>query len=190
MVQQIKECKELIPYLKDIIEDEGIKVGISEKIGCGSIAIIKVDEYYAGLHIATPPKAVDFLVTVDCECASFVMYLLEFKNVNSPKFLKMKDIHEKFENTIDDFLSARFGYIFLNDRYKYKNIFLYLVSDAYGLCGKYNNFNEYRDIMDKTSKRDTLKTEISLGTKLFRFRGKILRISFDIPPNPIIQKFL
>ncbi len=156
MIQQIKECKELIPYLKDIIEDEGITVGISEKIGCGSIAIIKVDEYYAGLHIATPPKAVDFLVTVDCECASFVM----------------------------------FGYIFLNDRYKYKNIFLYLVSDAYGLCGKYNNFNEYRDIMDKTSKRDTLKTEISLGTKLFRFRGKILRISFDIPPNPIIQKFL
>ena len=40
MVQQIKECKELIPYLKDIIENEGIKVGISEKIGCGSIAII------------------------------------------------------------------------------------------------------------------------------------------------------
>ena len=67
---------------------------------------------------------------------------------------------------------------------------MYLVSDAYGLCGKYNNFNEYRDIMDKTSKRDTLKTEISLGTKLFRFRGKILKISFDIPPDPIIQKFL
>lgn len=190
MVQQIKECKELIPYLKDIIEDEGIEVGISEKIGCGSIAIIKVDEYYAGLHITTPPKAVDFLAVVDCECASFAMYLLELKNVKSPKFLKMKDIHEKFGNTIDDFLSVRFGDIFLNDRYKYKNILLYLVSDAYGLRGKYNNFNEYRKIMDKTSKRDTLKTEIGLGTKLFRFRGRILKISFDIPPNPVIQKFL
>lgn len=190
MVQQINNCRELIPYLKDIIEDEGITVGISENIGCGNIAIVKVDEYYSGLHIATPPKAIDFLVVVDCECASFVMYLLELKNVNSPKFLKMKDIHEKFGNTIDDFLSMRFAGIFLNDRYKYKNIFLYLVSDAYGLSGKYNNFNEYRDIMDKTSKRDSLKTEISLGTKLFRFRGKILRISFDIPPNPIIQKFL
>ena len=73
MVQQIKECKKLIPYLKDIIEDEGITVGISEKIGCGNIAIIKVDEYYAGLHIATPPKAVDFLVAVDCECDSLYL---------------------------------------------------------------------------------------------------------------------
>ena len=27
MIQKIKNCKELIPYLKNTIEDEGIKVG-------------------------------------------------------------------------------------------------------------------------------------------------------------------
>lgn len=190
MVQQIKNCKALIPYLKDIIEDEGIVVGISEQISPGKIAIIKVDEYYAGLHIASPPKAVDFLVAVDCECGSFVMYLLELKNVHSPKFLIIKDIHEKFGNTIDDFLSKRFKQIFLNDKYKYKKILLYLVSDAYGLSGKYADFDEYKKVKEKINKRDSLKTEMNLGTKLFRFRGKILQISFDIPPNPVIKKVL
>lgn len=76
------------------------------------MAAVKVDDYYAGLRLAAPPKAIDFLVVVDCECDAFVMYLLELKNVSAPKFLLIRDIHEKFQNTIDDFLSRRFGYIF------------------------------------------------------------------------------
>lgn len=102
MVQQIKSCKQLMPYLRETIEDEGIEVGISEHLILDKLAIVKVDDYYAGLHLAAPPKAIDYLVVVDCECNSFVMYLLELKNVNSPKFLDIKAIHEKFDNTISD----------------------------------------------------------------------------------------
>ncbi len=188
MVRQIKACKPLKPYLKETIEDEGICVGISGQLDLEQLAIIKVDDYYAGLHLATPPKAIDFLVVVDCECDAFVMYLLELKNVSSPRFLKIGDIHEKFRNTISDFLSDRFAGIFLQDRYKYKDIFLYLVSDAYGLSGKYKNFEEYRKMREKINKMDSLKTEMNLRHKPFRFRGKVLRILYDIPPNPLIQK--
>ena len=189
MIQQIKSCRQLIPYLKEIIEDEGIGVGISEQLGWDHIAIIKVDEYYHGLHLANIPKAIDHLVVVDCECSSYVMYLLELKNVKSPQFLNIREIQEKFEITIKDFLSKRFADIFLNDRYKYKHIFLYLVSDAYRISGRYGTYEEYRKAQEKINKRDSLKVDLNLGSKLYRFRGKILSISYDIPPNPLIRRY-
>lgn len=190
MIQQIKSCKQLKPYLKEVIEDEKLEVEISKQLDLAKLVIIKVDDYYAGLHLAVIPKAIDYLVVVDCECDAFVMYLLELKNVDSPKFLDIKAIHEKFSNTIYDFLSNRFAEIFLNDKYKYKEILLYLVSDAYRLSGRYKNFKEYRSLCQKINKRDSLKIEMNLGSKLFRFKGKLLRILYDIPPNPIIQRIL
>lgn len=191
MVQEIKSCKELIPYLKNLIEDEGIEVGIEQSLEDKQIAIIKVDEYYNDLHLALPPKSIDFAVVVDCECLSYVLYLLELKNVNSPKKLNIRDIQEKFETTIKDFLSERFKNIFLADKYKYKDVKLYLVSDAYGLSGKYGTYEEYKKIQEKKQKvqgRDSLRVDFNLGSKLYKFRGRIVKINYDIPPNPIIKK--
>lgn len=190
MVQKIKNCKELIPYLKDVIEDEGIKVEIDNRIMREKLAIIKIDEYYNNLRMGYPPKSIDFGVVVDCTCSWYILYLLELKNVNSPKKLNVKDIQEKFDNTIYDFLSRRFEKIFLQEQCKYKDIKLFLVSDAYGLKGKYNTYEEYKKIQDRKQKiqsRDSLRVDFSLGSKLFKFRGKIVRICYDIPPNPIIQ---
>lgn len=188
MIHQIKSDKQLIPYLCDVIEDEGIEVGIEEGLAGEKLAIIKVDDYYNGQHMPLTPKAIDYLVVVDCECDAYVMYLFELKNVKSPKFLEIGSIHEKFETTIEDFLSKRFDTIFMNDKYKYKKILLYLISDAYGISGRYGSYGEYRALCDKINRKDSLKVERNLGAKLFRFRGKILHISYDIPPNPIVQK--
>lgn len=128
----IKSCKELNPHLKETIEDEGIEIDIEKSLNQEKIAIIKVDEYYNDLHLASPPKSIDFArFVVDCECAAYVCYLLELKNVNSPAKLNVKGIQEKFTVTIEDFLTKRFGRIFLADQFKYKDIKLYLVSDAY-----------------------------------------------------------
>ncbi len=193
MIQKIKNCKELIPYLKSVIEDEGIEIGIDSGIMPEKLAIIKIDDYYNGLHMSFTPKSVDFVVVVDCTCSWYVLYLLELKNVNSPKKLNVKDIQEKFENTICDFLSQRFAKIFLQEQYKYKDIKLFLVSDAYGLKGKYSTYAEYKKIQDRKQKvqsRDSLRVDFSLGSKLFKFRRKIVRICYDIPPNPIIQCIL
>lgn len=52
MVQEIKNCKELIPYLKNVIEDEEIEVGIEQNLRDEQLAIIKVDDYYNNLHMA------------------------------------------------------------------------------------------------------------------------------------------
>lgn len=103
----------------------------------------------------------------------------------------LTDIHEKFEMTIQDFLSTKFEAIFLADKYKYKDIKLYLISDAYGLAGKYATFNEYKRVQEKRQKiqaRDSLRVERHLGGKLYKFKGKIVKINYDIPPNPIIKR--
>ena len=175
--------------MENTIEDAGICVSISSDISEDKLAIIKVDDYYAGLHEKVIPKAIDFLVIVDCECNTYAMYLLELKNVKGPKFLNLHDIQEKFANTIADFLSCRFKDIFLADKYKYRRILLYLVSDAYNIRGRYKNYDEYKRVMDKINKKDSLKIERNLSGKLYKFKGKILRIQYDIPPNPIIRKF-
>lgn len=193
MIQEIKNCKELMPYLKEKIEDEGIEVGIDEDLKTEEVAVIKIDDYYNDLHLRFPPKSVDFGVVVDCQCKWYILYLLELKNVNHSKRLIIKDIQEKFENTIQDFLSERFGKIFLADQYKYRDIKLYLVSDAYGLTGRYGTYAEYKKVLEKKQKiqnRDSLRVDVNLGSKLFKFRGKIVKISYDIPPNPIIRRMI
>lgn len=191
MIHEIKECRELIPYLKEEIKDEGIEVGVEEGLVPEKMAAIKMDDYYNNLHVEMPPKSIDFLVVVDCECSWYALYLLELKNVNSPKKLSIKDIQDKFETAIDNFMSARFEKIFLCERYKYKDIKLYLVSDAYGLNGKYGTFEEYKKIQERRQKiqnRDSLRVDRNLGSKLYKFRGKIYKINYEIPPNPIIKK--
>jgi hypothetical protein len=188
MLEQIKCTSGLIPYLHKIIEDEGIIVDVDVSLDENNYIGIKIDDYYNGLHDSTTPKAVDFIVIVDCVCNSYALYILEFKNVNSSKHLVIKDIHEKFETTIKDFMVTRYNNIFMNDSYKYKVIKLYLVSDAYGVQGKFQNHQEYRKYLEKVNKRDSLKVDLNLGSKIYRFRNRCLQIEYDIPPNPIIRK--
>ncbi len=188
MVNMIKRDVRLAPYLKTTLEDEGIVVEIDPNLSQEEFAAIKVDDYYAGQRTGNPPKAVDFVVVVDCQCDSFALYILEFKNVHSPRGLVLKDIHEKFENTIESFLKGSFAGIFLNDRFKYKRVKLYLVSDAYGAVGRFPNHAAYLERMTKMNKKDTLKVDMRLSEKLYKFRGRILRIEYDIPPNPLIKR--
>lgn len=184
----IKREARLAPYLKTALEDAGIEVQVDPSLTDQDYAAIKVDEYYSGLRLAMTPKAVDFLAIVDCQCDWFAMYILEFKNVSGPEKLNISDIQEKFSNTINLFLKDSFSNIFLNDRFKYKAIKLYLVSDAYNEVGNFKNHSEYLSFRQKINKRDSLRVDVALSSKLYKFRGKILKIEYDIPPNPVITR--
>lgn len=188
MIQQIKTDLTLIPYLVNKLEDAGLEVGISPNVSTDDYAAIKVDDYYNGLRINPTPKSIDFLIVVDCECNTYVMYMLELKNVNAPSGINKRDIYEKFKNTIEDFIKKRYCSIFLNDRYKYKDIKLYLVSDCYHLSNSFSTYEQFRDLNKKIGKRDSLKVDFSLTFKPFRLKGKILIIEYDFPPNPIVSR--
>ena len=86
MIQQISQERQLTKYTTHKIQDEGIEVSIDPLLSPDDYIAIKVDDYYNGLHLAkTTPKAIDFLVAVDCSCQDYVLYLLELKNVKTPQ---------------------------------------------------------------------------------------------------------
>ena len=108
--------------------------------------------------------------------------------MKSPSGYGRNDIRKKFENTVYRFMSQEFKHIFLNGRYKYNSIKLYLVTSAYRAAKKYGTFKEYSRIMDKIGKMDSLRNDLSLSMKPIRFRNRLLKIDVEIPPNPIITK--
>ena len=179
-----KEVKEICPYLSDEI----IGASWCPTDGHANPMLTTLAYYKSATAVSYTHLDVYKRQVVDCSCSTYVLYLLELKNVNSPKHLIISDIHEKFKNTISDFLSDRFKEIFMNDKYKYEDIKLYLVSDAYSEGGKYKDYEQYKKCVSKIYGRDTLKVDHNLGGQLFRFRNRVLKIEYDIPPNPIIRK--
>ena len=180
MISRIQNEPKLKSCIRYEIEDEGIEVGVDEKLTHSEYAGVKVDDYYNGLHDATPPKATDYVVAVDNSCDSYNLYILEMKNVKEPKFLDIRAIQDKFSTTINDFLSIRFKDIFLSDKYKYKDICLYLVSDAYGAGGSFHSHEEYRKYLEKIDKKDSLKVDNNLGRKIYKFRNRFLTIQYNL----------
>lgn len=189
MIQQINQTDGLKKYITHEIEDAGLAVAVDSKLNLDEYIGIKVDDYYMGLHLRGEiPKAVDFIVTVDCQCDAYCLYILELKNVKSPKGYTTKDIIEKFETAIDRFIKEDFKEIFLNDKYKYKEIKLYLVTSAYGKALGQKNYQSYIELLRKINQKDTLTNDWTLSNKLFKFQKRILRIEREIPPNPVIKR--
>ncbi|MCH5248856.1 MAG: hypothetical protein J1E98_02935 [Lachnospiraceae bacterium] len=186
MLQMIREDTRLREYCHHEISDAGVKVNVDERLRADEYIGIKVDDCYAGLRGGMSPKSVDFIVVVDCECNSYVLYILELKGVKRPT--STKDIQEKFDTTINHFMSEEFAAIFLNDRFRYKDIKLYLVTTAYAKAVKMGSFERFLAVRDKTNRKDSLLYDSSLSDKSYRFRGKICRIQREVPPNPLIRK--
>lgn len=189
MIKQIENERRLEGYTTRRIEDAGLKVAVDPLLEAEEYIGIKVDDYYNGLKLmGETPKAVDYVISVDCSCDDYILYILELKNVKSPAAYQTKDIVEKFENTIKRFMSEDFKHIFLNDRYKYRDICLYLVTSAYRAAMQYGSYETYIKIMERIGKKDSLVNDMLFTMKPFRFRNKILTINIEIPPNPIIMK--
>ena len=189
MIQQINQTDGLKKYITHEIEDAGLAVAVDSKLNLDEYIGIKVDDYYMGLHLrGETPNAVDFIVTVDCQWDAYCLYILELKNVKSPKGYTTKDIIEKFETAIDRFIKEDFKEIFLNDKYKYKEIKLYLVTSAYGKALGQKNYQSYIELLRKINQKDTLTNDWTLSNKLFKFQKRILRIEREIPPNPVIKR--
>lgn len=189
MIRMIKNDLRLRPYLAERLYDAGIEVGIDPSLSQDDYAAVKVDDYYDGRHMSNQPKAVDFVVTVDCECNWYVLYILELKNVKNQEGLNIPDIQEKFANTLKLFLQGDFRNIFENDRFKYRAVKLYLVSDAYHEGERFQDHGKAAYVRERMGV-DTLKVDVALTQRIYKFRGKLVRIQYDIPPNPIIRKIL
>ncbi len=186
MIQMIEEETKLKKYLQRNIEDAGVSINTDSKLLPSEYIGIKVDDYYRGQHRKVTPKAVDFIVSVDCSCGWYVLYILELKGISSPG--SSKAIREKFDTVVNQFMQKDFSDIFLNDRFKYRKIFLYLVTTAYKRAVELGNYDKYMEIRARLKNRDSLLTDDALANKPYKFRGKYYYIQKEVPPNPLIRK--
>lgn len=185
MITQIRNNKQLKDYCHDVIEDAGVSVTVDSSLGMDDYVGIKVDEYYQNNTKGDNcPKAVDFIVPVDCVNNAYVLYILELKGGKNKNYTT-ENIYEKFDTAINDFVKNRFKNIFYADKYKYKEIFLYLVSEYPPEAMKYGNYGEYQRIREKLKTKDTLYRDAEFS-RPYEMRGKLYRIKREIPPNPII----
>lgn len=187
MVNTIKNHRVLKKYVVSKIEDNGLMIEVDTSLTEEEYASVKVDDYYNDLHMVNSPPSVDYVVSVDCACGHYRLYILELKKTRDKNFTT-KEIEQKFDTTINDFLGNRFQDIYCNDKYQYDNIYLYIVSTAFMHMCKSENISKYREIDKILNKKGTVKMDCYLSQKMYKFRGKVLRIEKEIPPNPIISR--
>ena len=188
MIQTIEADRRLNKYLHRVIEDAGIEARGDESLTEEEYVGIKIDDYYMGQRLGgETPKAVDFIVTVDCGFDWYALYVLEMKDTGS---YTTTEIEEKFDTAMYRFMQEEYKTIFLNDKYKYKDIKLYLITTANKAALKFPDYMTWLKIRNKINNRDTLELDRYQGAKLYCFRDKICRIEKETPPNPLIHKIL
>lgn len=166
MISKIKKNKELLSYIEDTCCENGICVSFESSISKDDYVIIKVDKYYNSQNLANTPASVDCLIIQKCETVdSYSLVLAELKNIRNTGF-EIKNMREKFETTLNNFISNKFSeHLNLN----YKSVKLYFVSK------------------NEIYKRDvSLKLDVLMGIR-FKFQNKNILIQPKMP-NPTLKK--
>jgi hypothetical protein len=175
MIGRVKQHPQLKSFLAQTCEERGISANMDGDIPAGNYVIIKVDNYYNHQKMSKTPPSIDCLIIQRCSDGSFMIYLIELKNIKSPKGFNSKQILKKFNVTVNDFMSIRFKDIFLHPDFKIKEVRPYFVT------------NPYR-IKDKTTSHrrqgTKMKTLLSMGN--FEFNNKTYQLREELP-NPVIQ---
>lgn len=134
MLTAIKSDDRLKPFLKNVCEEKGgsrdtlIEVEQSVK---DHITVVKVEEYYDSITHPKHIKKIDCL-SVSSKNKRTNLYLIEIKEprVNF-KRIRSKDIVKKFEDTVNDFMTDKFGDIFLNKKFIVSDFKTYYVSSLF-----------------------------------------------------------
>ncbi len=165
MIRKIKKLPDLCNFIEDTCCEHGICVSFAEDIPYNSYAIIKVDKYYNSLNIEKRPPSIDCLIVRECITKGYGLTLVELKKTATAGDIELKNIKEKFETTLYDFIQTKFKTAL---HVQYSDIKLYFVSNI------------------EIHKRDNgLKMDTLINLK-FKFNGSNLMITPRMP-NPTIK---
>lgn len=165
MITKINTHNILSQYVEDTCSENGVCVTFDKDVLPGSYSIIKVDKFYNSLNIEKRPASIDCLIVVKSINLGYGLNLVELKKIDNCKGFEIKNIKEKFETTLFDFIKVRFK-IPLDIDYNSVKLFFVTNNELY--------------------KRDMgLKMEVLINLR-FKFNDKYLMI---IPrmPNPTIK---
>ena len=104
MFEAILNDPDLFSLYRAACEENEICIEFSEHLPDDQYLILKIDAYYHSSRMHNPPRSIDCLIIVQCDtnpCYDF--YLIELKNISSPKGFNTTEIREKFNTAIEDF---------------------------------------------------------------------------------------
>lgn len=166
MIQKIKTHEVLKNFVVEECCENDVSVSFHPDFNVDDYVIIKVDDYYNSLGEGDTPASIDCLIIRKCAETGYGLTLVELKNIGGFRHFRLKNLEEKFETTIEDFIGKRFKNPL---KTSYKKIDLFFVS----------NLKNYR--RDSGLAMDTL---INVN---FKYEGRTLMLKPRIP-IPMINK--
>ena len=166
------------PFLKAACAEHRAGAGLSPALRPEQVVIISPDDYYnARVPYPDTPKSPDCLVVVQCTDGTYTVYVVELKDVRHPRSLVLKDIRQKFETCLGDFMSNVLRAHFFRTDIVLRGVRLLLVANPY------ENVQGRDPRLDKNSRFDALLA-LTAGHPL-RFAGQRLGIKPN-ERNPLI----
>jgi hypothetical protein len=181
MIAKIRARTELLPFFTDELLENGYGVIIEEDMPEDSYLAIDIDEYYHRNVKPTPEIADILLVAQQLSVKDrHHIFIVEMKNIDSPKYFKVKNIQGKFNTAIEDFMKTRYADIFLDNDINVVKFRLLFITDAYKL--------KRRGFSDAEIHSFLLDTKIAVlqSIPLFSYRGFNVGIEYEMP-NPVLS---
>ena len=108
LIQRIKKHKILSKFVEDNCCENDVWVTFDESILPEAYVIIKVDKYYNSLNLEKTPPSLDCLIVRECENGGYGLTLVELKKTKTSGDIDLKNIKEKYETTLYDFIKSKF----------------------------------------------------------------------------------
>jgi hypothetical protein len=176
MFDEIWQHTELFGLIRYECSENQISAELDQRLEEDKYIILKPDEYYNTIKFASPLPSVDCLIIVKCDSnQGYDFYLVELRNTKSPSGFDVENIISKFQTVIEDFLSNRFGNIFLNSIYVINNLYLFFISNPY----RFGNMT--REEYDEIIKANAFRFKTIQLLKPLKFKGKVALIQHKLP---------
>jgi hypothetical protein len=134
MIVRLKSRSELLPFFTNELLENGCGVVIENDIPDDSHVAIDIDEYYHK-NVTPTPEIADLLLVAQrlSDKKQHHIYIIEMKNIDSPRYFKVQNIYDKFHTAIEDFMKNRYADVFLDDEINVTKFRLLFITDAYRL---------------------------------------------------------
>jgi hypothetical protein len=181
MLNMLKNNAELFPYFTTEFLENGVGIIVDPNMPENSFIAIDIDKYYHNNGTDPTPAIADLLLTAQCisQRNNYHIYIIEMKNIKSPRGFSVKNIYEKFTTAIDDFMKKQYADIFLDENFDIVKFKLLFVTDAFRLKKRGWTDKQIRSFLVGT-KIETLQT-----LPPFVYRNFKTYIDYELP-NPLI----
>lgn len=176
LVTALKREPLIASHLKATCAEHAMGATISPDIALDDIVIISPDGYYNSLR-QNRPKSPDCLIVVRCHDGKFMVFLVELRDIGSPKGFEPAAIRAKFLTCLTDFMQGVLGAHFNRPDIELQRPRLIFVSDPYGQRQDPERISRY----NRTTRIDALLTVPPI-----RFDGRLLAIEPRVE-NPLIR---